>query len=287
MEPDTGRVREISLSHDPEILTDSTSEGDWAIEEAPSKSREQESKKKAPTKGSVGMTKGGAVIFPTGPTGGKTLEGQGSGKELVVRGLAGPQLSTKEGVVKEMQKEASRKVAILKATKVPAPKKAGLPSNSEHDAAKTVPTLKGSQGSSMKMGSMEGKHVKKQEDDDVYAMDTYVRAVPGGADAKKTRRTEATPSKDNIVNIVVSPKRSTKPSEKVEAVGREDDACTHVRCADTSDIPGSPIIPGSSKLVVFNVHRTKLDYNLFEEKNPNTKIKPTLKAVGRQVICRP
>jgi hypothetical protein len=230
---------------------------------------------------------GGTVIFPTGPAGGKTLEGQGSGKKLVVQGLSGPQLSTKEGVVKEMQKEVSMKVAIPKATEVPAPKKARLPSNSERNAAKTVPTLKGSQGSSMKMGSMEGEHVKKQEDDDVYAMDTYVRAVPGGTNAKKTGGTKETPSKDNIVNIVTSPKRSTKPSEKIEAVGCEDDTCTQVRCTNTSDIPGSPIIPGSSKLVVFNVHGTLLDCNLFEEKNPNTKIKPTLKAAGRRVICRP
>jgi hypothetical protein len=100
-------------------------------------------------------------------------------------------------------------------------------------------------------------------------MDTYIKAVPGGADAKKTGRMETTPSKDNIV---ASPKRSTKPTEKVEAVGRKDEACTQMRCVDTSDIPGSPIIPRSSKLVAFNVHRTLLDCSLLEEKTPIVKL---------------
>jgi hypothetical protein len=40
VEPGTGRVHEISLSHDSEILMDSAFEGDRAIEEAPPKSRE-------------------------------------------------------------------------------------------------------------------------------------------------------------------------------------------------------------------------------------------------------
>jgi hypothetical protein len=120
VEPDTGRVREISLSHDPEIFIEFASEGDRDAEEAPPKSREQESRKKAPTKGSVGTSKGGAVILPMGPVGGKTLEGQGSRKDLIVEGLAGPQLSTKEGVVKETQKEASKKVATPKVTELPA-----------------------------------------------------------------------------------------------------------------------------------------------------------------------
>jgi hypothetical protein len=121
------------------------------------------------------------------------------------------------------------------------------------------------------MGTVEGDQVKrgsaekKQEEDDVYAMDTYVRAVPGDAVAEKTRGTATTYSKDNVV---ASPKRSTKPSEKVEAVGRDEEACTQVRCEDTFDIPGSPIIPESSKLVVFNVHKTLLEYSLLEEKKP-------------------
>jgi hypothetical protein len=52
-------------------------------------------------------------------------------------------------------------------------------------------------------------------------------------------------------------------------------------------IPGSPIMAGSSKLVVFNVHGTLLDCNLLEESNPYTKIKPTMKVIGRRIICRP
>ena len=39
-------------------------------------------------KGSLGTTKGGAVIFPMGPIGGKKLEGRGSGKEPVSRTIA-------------------------------------------------------------------------------------------------------------------------------------------------------------------------------------------------------
>jgi hypothetical protein len=95
------------------------------------------------------------------PARGKKLEGRGSGKEPIVQGLEEPQLSTKEGAVKETQTEASTKVAAPKPTKLPASKKAGLASNSEWDATKTVPTVKGSQGSSMKIRTVEGDQVKK------------------------------------------------------------------------------------------------------------------------------
>ena len=136
----------------------------------------------------------------------------------------------------------------------------------------------------MKIGTMEGVQVKKrsveekQEEDDVYAMDTYVMAILGGSNAEKTGVTKTTPSKDNIV---ASLKRSRKPTKKIEAVGHEDEACTQIGCADTSDILGSSIIPRSFKLVVFNVHGTLLDCSLLKEKNPNSKIKLTLKATDR------
>jgi hypothetical protein len=60
-----------------------------------------------------------------------------------------------------------------------------------------------------------------------------------------------------------------------------------VRCEETFVIPGSPIIAGSSKLVVFNVHGTLLDCSLLVEINHNTKIRATVKATGRRIICIP
>jgi hypothetical protein len=49
------------------------------------------------------------------------------------------------------------------------------------------------------------------------------------------------------------------------------EASTHVRCTvsyDIIDILGSPIFPGSIKLVILNVHGTLLDYILLIERNP-------------------
>jgi hypothetical protein len=60
-----------------------------------------------------------------------------------------------------------------------------------------------------------------------------------------------------------------------------------VSCEESFEIPGFSIIAGKSKLVVFNVHGTLLDYSLLEERNPNTKIRATMKSVGRRIICRP
>jgi hypothetical protein len=60
-----------------------------------------------------------------------------------------------------------------------------------------------------------------------------------------------------------------------------------VRYKESFPIPRSPIIPISSKLLIFNVHGTLLDCSLLDERNPNNRIRPTLKASGRKVICRP
>ena len=52
-------------------------------------------------------------------------------------------------------------------------------------------------------------------------------------------------------------------------------------------IPRSPSIPINSKFLIFNVHGTLLDYSLLDERNPKNRIRPTLKASGRRVICKP
>jgi hypothetical protein len=75
--------------------------------------------------------------------------------------------------------------------------------------------------------------------------------------------------------------------EKVDVVGVEEDASNQVRCEETLVIPGSPIIAGSSKLLVLNIHGMLLDCSLLEESNPNTKTKATMNTAGRRIICRP
>jgi hypothetical protein len=60
-----------------------------------------------------------------------------------------------------------------------------------------------------------------------------------------------------------------------------------VRTIESYAILGSLLIAGSSKLVVFNVHGTLLDYSLVDEKNPNIKIRPSAYAAGRRIICWP
>ena len=44
---------------------------------------------------------------------------------------------------------------------------------------------------------------------------------------------------------------------------------------------------GKDKLVIFNVHGTLVDSSLIAEKNPNSKIRPTIKTTTRRVVFRP
>jgi hypothetical protein len=123
-------------------------------------------------------------------------------------------------------------------------------------------------------GVKKGPTAKELEEDDVYRLNTCVHATPTAAAIQK-----------NIVET--SPRKTHHAIERVDAVGVEEDASNHVRCEETLVIPGSPIIAGSSKLLIFNVHGTLLDCTLLEESNPNTKIKATMNAASRRIICRP
>jgi hypothetical protein len=98
-----------------------------------------------------------------------------------------------------------------------------------NEITKKAPIVKGFEGSSTKTGTAEGDGAKKrtaerkQEDDNIYNIDTYTGSVPSIAVAEKARGTKIAPSK---VNADASLKRSTRPTEKVEAIGREDEVCT-------------------------------------------------------------
>ena len=112
------------------------------------------------------------------------MEEHASGKEPLLQGLPGLVLSTKEGGVKETQKEASKKVPSPKGTEVRASKIGALMIEAERDTTKNVPIVKEFEGSSTKTGTTEGDGAKKgtterkQEDDNVYNIDTYTGSIP-------------------------------------------------------------------------------------------------------------
>jgi hypothetical protein len=193
-------------------------------------------------------------------------------------------------MLKDTEGEASKKVAAVAGLEEIASEKGGLLSEPERTQLKKMQVLKGAEGASLRTRSTAGDGVKKGtiekklEDDDVYNMDTCILAPPNATPADKSGGTEKTPTKDNIVG---SPKKNKKTTGKVNAVGKEHEASAHVRCEESNDILGSPIIAGSFKLLVFNVHGTLLDCSLLEERNPNNEIRPSMKATSRRVICRP
>jgi hypothetical protein len=141
------------------MFTGSGSEGNHSVKETPPLSRKHDSIKTTATKGSLCSTRGLAVKAPaeTVVTIGameKKLEGQASGKEPPLQGLSGLVLSRKEGVVKETQKEASRKVPTQKGMEVPVSKKSAVMSEAERNIAKKAPIVKGFEGSSTKIGTV-------------------------------------------------------------------------------------------------------------------------------------
>jgi hypothetical protein len=126
----------------------------------------------------------------------------------------------------------------------------------------------------------KGGNTRRPVEDDVYSFE----AVPGAEVADNRTAVVRAPL---MHTVQVSPKKSKNQPEKVDVVATEEGASTQVRNIESYAIPGSPVIAGSSKLLVFNVHGTLLDCNLVDEKNPNTKIKPSAYAAGRIIIWRP
>ena len=101
----------------------------------------------AATKGSMHSTRGPAIEAPTGTTiitGAveKKLEEQASGKEPPLQGLPRPVFSTKEGGVKEMQKEASKKVPTPKRMEVLASKIGVVMIEAKQNTEKKAPIMK-------------------------------------------------------------------------------------------------------------------------------------------------
>jgi hypothetical protein len=111
-----------------------------------------------------------------------------------------------------------------------------------------------------------------------------MQALPSDAIAKSSITAVGASSKQKLQLV---PKKAKKQTGKVDARASEDEASTQVRGVESYPIPGSPIIAGSTKLVVFNVHGTLLDCSLLDERNLNTEMKASAYTVGRRIIFRP
>jgi hypothetical protein len=129
-------------------------------------------------------------------------------------------------------------------------------------------------------GTKKKSTPETSEDNDVYDM----QALPSDAITNTSTTAVGAPSKQKLQLVL---KKAKKQTGKVDARASEDEASTQVRGLESYPIPGSPIIVGSTKLVVFNVHGTLLDCSLLDERNPNTKMKASAYAAGRQIIFRP
>jgi hypothetical protein len=126
----------------------------------------------------------------------------------------------------------------------------------------------------------KGGTTRRPVEDDVYSFE----AGPGAEVADSRTAVVRAPA---MHTVQASPKKSKKQPGKVDAVPTEECASIQVRNIESYAIPGSPVITGSSKLLVFNVHGTLMDCSLVDEKNPNTKIKASAYAAGRRIIWRP
>jgi hypothetical protein len=126
----------------------------------------------------------------------------------------------------------------------------------------------------------KGGTTRRPVEDDVYSFE----AGPGAEVADSRTAVVRAPA---MHTVQASPKKSKKQPGKVDAVPTEECASIQVRNIESYAIPGSLVIAGSSKLLVFNVHGTLMDCSLVDEKNPNTKIKPSAYATGRRIIWRP
>jgi hypothetical protein len=81
--------------------------------------------------------------------------------------------------------------------------------------------------------------------------------------------------------------RQPSPSKVDAPATNAEEASTQVSCDDTFGPRKSPFRLRTSKLLVFNVHGTLLDYGLVDEPNPNSKIRYTMKTTSRRVVYRP
>jgi hypothetical protein len=70
-------------------------------------------------------------------------------------------------------------------------------------------------------------------------------------------------------------------------------AVTAIPTSNSDKVEGALNFPmsmngrGKDKLVIFNVHGTLVDSSLIAEKNPNSKIRPTIRTTTRRVVFRP
>ena len=122
--------------------------------------------------------------------------------------------------------------------------------------------------------------MKKLGEEDVYSL----QALPSNAPAYTNTATKTTLSKHTIQAL---PRKGKKPAAKIDMEKSEDEASTQMRSTQLCSVLGSPVIQGTSKLLVFNVHGTLLDCSLLYKKNPNTKIGASAYAASRRIVCRP
>jgi hypothetical protein len=122
--------------------------------------------------------------------------------------------------------------------------------------------------------------MKNPEEEDVYSLQALLSNVP----AYTNTAAEIAPSKHTIQAL---PRKGKKPVAKVDTEKSEDEASTQVRSTQLCSVPGSPVIQGTSKLLVFNVHGILLDCSLLDKKNPNTKIRASVYRASRKIVCQP
>jgi hypothetical protein len=182
------------------------------------------------------------------------------------------QLFKKGTILPELGKPASHKCQTHK-------RKEGVTLKKETpliEKEREQPTANRSDGD----GACKGPVVRTKEIMDVYSL----KAPSSVATALTTFAQDTAPSKPTVE---ASQKKSTKETPKLAVVASQDQTTIQVRSIESSLIPCLPINSGTSKLLVFNVHGTLLDCSMMDEKNPNTKIRPSALAVHRRIIFRP
>jgi hypothetical protein len=303
VQPGNGGLSKKSPSPVPDISSQSASQGEKTLERPPIVSGKEECRRATSTKGSTG----------TGRRGTGTASGRTAVKKRTVaaadEGVALPGGESGVGTKVLPDKKAGALQAgggedsttlILQGAEEPALKKGVVLAESERQASRKSPDLKELEGATFKNETAAAAHergkpknntadgddlhnrvaVKKLEEEDVYSL----QALPSNAPAYTSTAVETASSKHTVH---ASPRKAKKPAAKVDMEKNEDEASTQVRSTELCSVPGSPVIQGTSKLLVFNVHGTLLDCSLLDEKNPNTKIRASAYAVGRRIVCRP
>jgi hypothetical protein len=124
---------------------------------------------------------------------------------------------------------------------------------------------------SEKIAGDEGNPVDLEEDGE--------RSVEDSGKAVETSVVVAKPSPKKQ-------KKATKPANEVNAKAALPD-CKSGQVRAALNLRIAPVENAKRNLLIFNIHGTLLDCSVASEKNPNSKIRPTLRTKTRRVYLRP